>query len=736
MSLETAVNNGLRALLDNGQVSFNPKPSYLVVHFSWGRPGSSGYIMKSAAFAEKCQFATWANNVPYSGLHADVLVRHARQFHRALTVPALLVKLSELEQNKAVIMTLQTRNEGDPLDLKRDLMMDGRVLYQIEVSQNLESILCPSNLFSQYVSGLYRDDIDERRLVSLEDGNALSLFELARYEGFAILKPRLRSLEDQMNKWFSNDRGGPKEEPLRLLSTLQSALLWFKGSRPDKDHNALSGFACITPFDATVGAYGFCLGGPKVEINVQRVYQVLKEKLWVHDNVKTYLAIGDELADRIRALERAIHKVTDMQFRQVQMISQRLKDDIKDFVLAGQKQRLHLIGLWFIYLITMLRGARHEGKAVDFWFVGGERSHFADDLDVRLVSNDIGEKFSTANFESKDNLLELDERSSDSIIRHLEKECYPWFSRGRYCLFFDNSSTELKPSCLAELRWGSWTRLVIESLRMEDDQELRIPGCLVGFIDVGAAEAGLIVCQSPTNERQSPRVKRTLLFRDGKWYCPSNKRQETLHTVILQAVEKSWLKEEQTKQALSGRLIKFSEIATMIADDPQVGGTLVFVSDEDASRAFVQLGTPWDVDDNRFQDAIPLVCHDGATVIWPTATHTKVMMAFRQLLVSDFGRDAANVAVNLRERCREDSSFPLFGAGTRRWNAAFCALQKGVLLVIVVSTDGDITCWSRGRRQDGEDVLKLHHLSIKEGVEDRSESIPIASDVAQASGSE
>ncbi|MCI0560787.1 MAG: hypothetical protein MN733_20075, partial [Nitrososphaera sp.] len=610
----------------------------------------------------------------------------------------------------------------EPLAVKRS-SLDGRVWYQITISQDLASTLCRPTLLSEYLSKLYGDDKDEPGSASLDQGAILRLLELPRYQAFAILRAQFSALDEQLTKWFPNGRAA--EEPLHLLGTLQSALLWFQGSSSNDERNLLSGFACIAPLDTKAAAYGFCLGGPKVDINAEKVCEALSEKLWAPEDVQRYVQRGDELETRIQALERAIEKITGMESAQVDLISQRLKDDSKDFLLEGQQQRLRLIGLWFIYLITMLRGARHEGKAVDFWFVAGEHSEFSDDLDVRLVDNDIGAKFDAPRIETEEGLPELDKTSSDSIVRHLEKECYPWFSRGRYCLFFDNSSTELKPRCLAELKWGSWNRIVIESLRMEDDQELRIPGCLAAFIDGGAGDAGLIVCQSRTGDRQKPRVKRTLLFRDGKWYCPSNERQKTLHGLILKAVDKSWLISDQARGALSGALRKFSEIAAMIADDPQVGGTLVFVRDEKAASAFVQLGTPWDVDDKRLQDTIPLVCHDGATVIWPAAGHTKVTMAFRRLLVSNFGQDAASIAVNLRERCRTDSSFPLFGAGTRRWNAAFCALQKGVHLVIVVSTDGDITCWRRRTGTNGDDVLELHSLPLKEGAKDHK-CIPIA----------
>src|SRR5712691_1530367 len=66
-------------------------PSFLAAHFSCGAPGEPGYIIKSAATAIDCLLATWAsteNAMP--SLHSDVIIRHARQFQRSITVPALL----------------------------------------------------------------------------------------------------------------------------------------------------------------------------------------------------------------------------------------------------------------------------------------------------------------------------------------------------------------------------------------------------------------------------------------------------------------------------------------------------------------------------------------------------------------------------------------------------------------------------------------------------------------------
>ena len=158
-------------------------------------------------------------------------------------------------------------------------------------------------------------------------------------------------------------------------------------------------------------------------------------------------------------------------------------------------------------------------------------------------------------------------------------------------------------------------------------------------------------------------------------------------------------------------------ICLRVADNPAEGGTLVVLKKgvDDYKTIFTPMGIPWKFSDHA-RDREDLVCHDGATIIQVgNNADDSEHWDFRFLL------SAHGIKQNEQQKLvdwvhnksnKPGENCPLSGAGARRWSAALTSLHEDVLVVIVISQDGDISCWIRTRDQDCNplDELKISHL--------------------------
>lgn len=743
---DQAVQEAVDRVLSRLMETFKNKPSFLAAHFSCGAPGMPGYIIKSAVKARNCRFEDWAKNdkgETDESLHGKVIIRHARQFQRSVTVPALLAKLS-FKSQKPILVELAVSANEIPLVVNQGPRSDDCSRFELKLGQKFAEALCPEALLDKYLGGLYRDEMRRgRRSETLVDD--LRPFDLPRYEAFGLLVTLSSNLKTCIDALIPPESSLPADEKLQawmLLGFLQSALIYFSGGQAHGTSiKEVTGFACAFPLEPhrwkplEKTPFGFALGAPQQAFDCSAVCECFGDVLWTTE-VRKHID-GDNSKKRkseIKALINAMVTVTGMTPGEARKVSNSLKAEAKAIVsFTGPQERLHLLGLWMIYLISKLKGAKHEGKAVDFWFVAGERTEFADEVNVRIDKHPLQIKKDGASTHDKefdgDKFLKagdgkLDEASCNLITRRLEKEHYPWFSQGRYSLFFDISTEGLKPCGLAELRSGSWNRLVAESLKSPVEQELRIPGCLVAFVDGASGEAGLLVCQpEKPGKKVVPRVKRALRLRGGRWQLSSEERQRKLAEHLKKNV--NWLDNDTANVEL------LSQMTAMIADDPHAGGMLVFIERKPMKSASLRLGAPWEWENDLFhQDRIPLISHDGATLVWKEEDGIK--MAYRHFLaigniqaltpedraeIEESGEKSSKNSGKLEEILKElqrcslggDADFPLLGVGTRRWSAALTALQSSVKMVVVISTDGEITCWwGNAERQE----LWYHSLPV------------------------
>jgi len=728
-------------------------PNFMAVHFACGIPGDPGYILRSAARARNCPLAEWASTIPLrdrGDLHRRVIIRHVREFHRSETFLSFLSQLSAKIDKKLLDIESTTEMEAlqieeEPLDfefttdskaLALDVNLDRNARparLRIAMNDSLALKLSPPDLTNTYLKGLYTGESGNTNTPQVD---VLKSIHLPRSEAFGLLKrsdleliwPGLSSfrwdLRNSLDVWL-----------WRLLGPLQSILLYAAAGKPNGDDGpdttaGIGGFGWAYPLtpiqrspDTPIQPWCYIFGTPLLSGdkpgNIEDL--VFRELCGasVYEHLRQARNDGDHCDLREALLNEIRHDCypTDDNnyLRDLAVI---LDSQIKDLVvLDGQRQRLSRLIWWMCCLATKLRGAKHEGKPSDFWFVAGERTEFVDDpdviLDKRLLPVAGDPRINVASdFRPIVEKGRLHRDRTKLSVKRLEKEHYPWFTMGRHALFFDISDDYLSPCGLAELRIGSWHRLVTESDKLPIEQHLDIPACAMVFTDGNTGEAGVILCRRVDGGRA--RIERFLRFRHGKWQLAADDRQEVLAKVITEATKLPGGGSDYTVN----EVIQISQIALMVADNPQAGGTLVFVDDSATSQGFLKLGLAWEFG-RRDQYQLPLISHDGATVLWKEDEVPQ--WAYRKMLLPDSeagGLLPALEALSLGD----DPQFPLAGVGTRRWSAALSALRIGVRLVVSISTDGDMTCWSQEKlsadipnREDakqGETWLCYRHLPV------------------------
>jgi len=152
------------------------------------------------------------------------------------------------------------------------------------------------------------------------------------------------------------------------------------------------------------------------------------------------------------------------------------------------------------------------------------------------------------------------------------------------------------------------------------------------------------------------------------------------------------------------------EIVLRISEDPEKGGTIVFVQSQNSQNVFNQfktkatvkeMGTPWSPEGSiTSEDVIALVSQDGATLCpLPSETvgsHSWLRgWQYRKLLLSKYEpiQLLEEIETHWGEICQNQAEWPLKAKGSRRWNAAIAACNQYVNTVLVISQDGDIQIW-------------------------------------------
>jgi hypothetical protein len=363
-----------------------------------------------------------------------------------------------------------------------------------------------------------------------------------------------------------------------------------------------------------------------------------------------------------------------------------------------QQIRSEFLCTMFVELLTRLSSSIHEGNALEFWLVIGDRSEFEDHPNTffRKLSD---EETDSLRFEGKKyNDVDTLRRQVRLCANQLTKEHFPWFFRGRNALFFDVTRKSSAPCGLVSIKGSSWGQVISESYGRS--QDLDLPSFFLGHVGGTPRETGLITYRVKGSDSK---LKRVMRYRDHHWELLGLSQRRR----ILEEKLKKHLKVEDDALAELNELL---DICLSVADNPQTGGTIVFVDvpPDDYLKLFSKLGNHWGIDDN-IEDKMALIGHDGATLVQCGARR----WGYRFFLSSD--GTSQKIRSKLAELAEDKNivDHPLKSVGSRRWSAALASFTKEVLAVVVISQDGGMYCWfpnNNDRPTKEEDRVNGSHV--------------------------
>lgn len=320
---------------------------------------------------------------------------------------------------------------------------------------------------------------------------------------------------------------------------------------------------------------------------------------------------------------------------------------------------------WMIILLTNLIAKKHEGKTIDFFFVCGDLSQFDDEKMYKEVPKLEGFKAPSIN----NNFMEV----AKHLAKEISDEHYTWFENGRYGLFWNTESKETFPIGLVSIKNFTW--LDVLKNRSKEKLPIKIPNCFITYVYGNAKRVGSVgIIEN--------KVTDILLFYDKRWieYNSTSPRKDGIINKINELYPSSFK---------AHTLDETVELALQIADNPDKGGTLVFVKPKADMKYFKQMGESWEPSGEKLpEDILALISQDGATLrvleddLWK--------YKYRHFLIPS--AKTVELLEQIKNIC-DHHKWPLRAKGSRRWSAAIIACHMDVDAVIVISQDGDIQLW-------------------------------------------
>jgi hypothetical protein len=653
-------------------------PRFLAVHFLCGESKKPGFIRKSAvrlgdAFVKSLDLQStvgWDQLAEdeRNGRHRSVLRRHVRMFEREETLLTLsLDAMARLNPTTGFWVRVGAR-VPDPLP-------EGWSGHSLDWPDGIAQVLVPLEDAKAHLRQAYEDNRG-----TLDAG---SLFEMHRAEAFG--------------RWLGHPQAPDKLELWNKIKPLQSSLVYLAVA--SESEPGISGDILLFKLDAIVNGNTavpalqplavVVLSPPLSSAGGADGLSRLVKDAFAHDRVRDHLRGHKELEEMRQALEK--------QLELNPAIDDKLRRERDILPVPGHKDRFLLLTLWLALLTKNLARSIHEGTPLEFWFVAGDLSEFEDDPDI-LFDKRFGSNDECVRFSPPGDLSKL-EPHAKAAVTLLEKEHFPWFKDGRHALFFDLTDAKMRAVGLCGIRRSTWSHLLGEIYKSEGEQQqavsgVSIPTCLIGFVSTRHGGAGIALCCPKADTGK--KLKLLLRFREGSWQSTQDVRQVELVKLLSQVAGTAGSDE---KKALA-------ELCVLIADNPHAGGTVVLVNDVKQFESFIQMGKPWDLGELSLSEKSQLMSHDGATLVCLDANSHR--FDYRYILTPDGLLPAIRKGI-VGLSTGFDNGSPLAGVGTRRWSAALAAFKEGVETVIVISQDGDITCW---RCQDkanwsDADILRL-----------------------------
>ena len=687
------------------------KSKLCITHFLCGDKSTRGAIRKSALRARNSRLSDFCGSLSANkanDLHHEVLRDHISYLDRNRTFLSFVEKIFSEDRKIGFLQVVIIPNKAlSDYEMKPQLLETDETDLQFifQYGPSFADALAPKKLVLDYFGALYQGkDMDE----DLWEHK----FHLCRAEVFGRTADKRQSEElQQFIKRFKNE----EEQHLwwYLLCAVQSALLYFIAATTKSNSGKLPEGTVIAKRlegieiegeHAPISPIGIAVLSPLLtRRNGAFTISQLKRDKEKAKGLITSLESDFLISARDKIIRNHTSDVCgkiDPRFHEDASGSKSTRDDFRTkikelFLLPNQEARAECFSLWMVWLAEWLHKSVHEGHRLDFWLVAGDQTEFADHPSIvfkPLDRDDVNPLFVP---KEDDNFREKIRRAAS----FLEKEHFPWFRRGRYALFWDVGGSIHGPTGLVAIKGSNWEQVVTETYKVK--QQLLIPACCLVYTGGVPKEAGVIKCIgdedlsiSSSARRQKiiggkhrsnkspdvPRFSKILRWRNGEWQRSSDDRSKRLSTTLKKLLKAS----PNTRKDLDS----IAEICLLVADNPQAGGTIVFVDEKDFLELFSRMGKPWPIDESA-EDKVALISHDGATLI-----HSSLKKwGYRFLLTPD----DVNPEIKKSLVGRADDltlDFPLTGVGSRRWSASLASFNEKVRAVIVISQDGDIQCWS------------------------------------------
>jgi hypothetical protein len=658
---EDPIQKAVEACAEKILTDITPSPPLLAVHFLCGEPDEPGYVRKSALrlndkIARKLRSGQKNGKATLDPKkHREVLRRHVRLFERDNTALRLAVKAAD--ENSHFWYRV---GDQAPIELP-----GGWSKGNLSWPDDWNEFLAPRSTALEYLTSVYAGTTPSKLI--------LGELDIHRAEAFG--------------RWVTKATDSQKKERWEQISPLQSSLLYFSVAQTFRRQRVGGDFLVfslppikdaqrnITP--KVVVVLSPCQPN---SLEVAAIVENAIKDVFAEDDVRKHLSGHKELEGRTDELARLLN----VRRRQSDNFWKRLTSASAALPVPGHRDRFQFLALWIALLAKQLTGRRHENEPLEFWFLAGDLSEFEDDKDIifdkKLPAQEV-RKFSPASDGAKMR------KHAETAAKLLEKEHFPWFEDGRHALFFDLSASEAESAVgLCAVKRSTWAHFYSEIYKTHKEQErednIRIPMCIIGCVSKRHGGTSIALCYPQSRNEKKLKMLFRLTgnnLRDYKWQAAEDKRHAELVKLL----------EEVTAGATPEQQDSVAELCVLVADNPRIGGTVVLLKTPSQFKRFLQMGEPWPFENLSSSDKAPLMAHDGATLV---CLQNSEQYGYRYILTPDgISREVRDSLKNL-SLCFESKS-PLAGVGTRRWSAALAAFKRSVQAVIVVSQDGDITCW-------------------------------------------
>ncbi len=560
----------------------------------------------------------------------------------------------------------------------------------LTLSRSLYDTLLPESVITRYLKTLYgdpekRDPVHSK--FAAEHLIGARAVALQMVDNDVASKRPLRTLSEYYDK-ASSVHERREYNKWMFMGALQTGLIYVDASRTDKSDP--QGFI-------SVGCGYDVLDTQKAEDNPLAILSAVLPKDVQEDELRVLSAkLKELLLGSIKTKISKIHTFRDRPSTNAirQMDSDRWDSVVLEQIISTEVKKAFAVQafpnwasaltLWLSLLTERMRDSVHEGQLLNFSFVVADKSQVADSGLFELVNLSFPENDKLLPWDA--NGETLDSKTCHEVLRAFQqdvgKKNYAWFQEGKYALLWDATFPSRHPQSLIRFKDSSWDIFVANTRMGKKSRATDIIGAMTY---VRADSSGGVIL----------RGRQVLSFRKRqRWNKGSGRRPEKLKLKLSNKLT-PW----ELQPKVFERTVKiFGEALSAIADDPH-GGCILVIYAKGATPTFENMGEPWKTihDGNPLMmsrdELTSLMSMDGATGLYFDNERPKVV--FRSLVQPRYDERYSPSHENPIIINTKDLQKHLDGEGSRKWSAAYAAMNQGTVLVIAVSQDGPIFAFER-----------------------------------------